>query len=148
MLTRKVNVTGNFLQTVTMNGLPTGTITDKWVEYLPAVGGSYIRANAIPVGTQCRFYVAVNANSGGGTSWSICITVIDLYDGVLKDWGMASVGAVLGIGGSVNISADRLLLNKLTNTPWIMPDHDLNLSFRGYASFDATPVDPTPDMYH
>ena len=113
---------------------PTGAFTDKWVEYLPDVGGSYIRATGpVPVGLQCRFMISCTANSGGGTAWSIAITIVDLYDHVLKDYAIASTLV------SVDLSQTGKLVNNLTNTPWVMPNHDLNLSFHLFASFDASP---------
>jgi hypothetical protein len=127
----------HFGEIAAISGLPTGTITDAWVEYLPAIGGSYTRASSIPVGSSCKFKATVSANSGGGTSWSIVCTVIDLYDSVLKDYHIASAG-MLGFGGSVNIAFSDYLQNN-HNTPWVMPNHDLNLSFRLFASFDASP---------
>ncbi len=125
-----------------ISGMPTGHFTDAWVEYLPAIGGSYTRATSIPIGAQCRFYCSLLANSGGGTAWAICITVVDLYDMVLKDFSRASTL------GSVNLDQTGKLVNNLHNTPWVMPNHNLNLSYRLFASFDSSPADPSADMYY
>ena len=112
-----------------ISGLPTGSILDAWVEYLPAVGGSYTRAAAIPIGSQCKFRASVSANSGGGTAWAIVATVIDLYDGALKDYHLGPSNF------SVDIAFNDYLQNR-HNTPWVMPPHNLNLSFRLFASFE------------
>ena len=121
-----------------ISGLPTGTITNAYVKYLPAVGGGWIQATSIPVGAQCQFYCSINANSGGGTSWSTVVTVVDLYDGVLKQYHIASLG-MLGLGGNVNDVYSDGVMGGLPGSPWLMPNHDLQLSFRLFASFDATP---------
>jgi hypothetical protein len=129
---------------------PTGAFTDTWVEWLLGTGGSYQRAaptDLIPAGSQCRFYCSCTANSGGGTAWSIAITVIDLFDGVLKDYAIATTGT------NVDLSQTGKLVNNLTNTPWVMPTHDMQLSWHLWASFDASPSHTLldagdPSMYY
>ena len=130
----------HFGEIAAISGLPTGAISDAWVEYLPAPGGSYTRANSIPIGSLCKFTCSGNANSGGVTSWAIVYTVIDLNGPTLFDYHIHSASELAGrvsfnwIGG---ISTEYAQNNH--NQPWKMPDHDLNLSFRLFASFDSQP---------
>ena len=136
-------------------GVPTGSFTGVQVEWSNGVGGSWVTTTPVPDGSQCRIRVFFTANSGGGVSWSVCVTCIDNYDGAIKLYGMSSKGSWLGIGGSVNIApAGGVLLDSFPSTQqFIMPAHDLQLSLHLFASFDATPStslldNGDPSMYY
>lgn len=118
---------------------PTGALTDAWVEYQAAPGLAYVRASSIPVGLPCKFACSGNANSGGPTSWAIVYTVIDLAGPTLFDYHIRSVSELAGrttfnwVGGVAPGDGDYLQNNH--NQPWVMPPHDLNLSFRLFGGY-------------
>ena len=113
----------------------TGALTAVWVDYLLALGTNFVQADPtfpIPAGSEGRFYASCTATVASGTAWSIAITVIDLFDNALWDYGIAStkVSADLGQTGK--------LCNVKHNTPWVMPAHIMQLSWHLFASFDST----------
>jgi len=137
--------------------LPTGALTDAWVEYQAAPGLAYVRASSIPQGLPCRFACSGNANSGGPTSWAIVYTVIDLAGPTLFDYHIRSVSELAGrttfnwVGG---VASNDYLQNN-HNNPWLMPPHDLNLSFRLFGGYftngqpDQTPLqNGDPSLYY
>ena len=123
-----------------ISGTPTGTITDFYVSYQQATGGGWTRvtpSTLVPVGSLCQFQCSISANSGGGTSWSTVVTVIDLFDGKLFQYHLATLGS-LGVGGNVNDVYNDAVMGGIAGSPWTMPSHDLQLSWHLFASFDAT----------
>jgi hypothetical protein len=130
------------------NSAPTGSITDFWIEYQPTTGASYQRLAAgakIPAGSPIRIRCTVKANSGGGTKWAMCVTVLDTVTG-MKNYAYHSTALdYLGVG-SVDITGTFDCTTLGDNL--VMPNVDMNLSAHLFASLDSTPAAPSADMYY
>jgi hypothetical protein len=113
------------------------TIQDLWIA-LP----NGTRATSLPQGADFDVHVAFDANISYAliTTWSVCITVIDVNDPTIKNF--ANIDSILSAPGS-QIKRSDLTLNHLGQLT--MPNHALSLRIKVWGTSGETPSPLSPD---